>query len=55
MAYRRDMEKKPNYQPKRIIFYRGQCDFFACVVDSAYTVFLDGVSEGQFKQVLDYG
>lgn len=27
MAYRRDMEKKPNYQPKRIIFYRGQCDF----------------------------
>ncbi|KAK7695892.1 hypothetical protein QCA50_000531 [Cerrena zonata] len=36
MSYREKEEKKPNKQPKRIIFYR------------------DGVSEGQFKQVLEY-
>ncbi|KAI0750722.1 argonaute-like protein [Daedaleopsis nitida] len=34
--YRRGMEKKPNANPKRIIFYR------------------DGVSEGQFRHVLDF-
>ncbi|CAL1700780.1 unnamed protein product [Somion occarium] len=34
--YRRNVEKKPNPQPKRIIFYR------------------DGVSEGQFRQVLEH-
>jgi len=34
-VYRRNVEKKPNIEPKRIIFYR------------------DGVSEGQFQQVLD--
>ncbi|KAI5124926.1 hypothetical protein M0805_007353 [Coniferiporia weirii] len=34
--YRRNIEKKPNFEPKRILFYR------------------DGVSEGQFQQVLEY-
>ncbi|KAH8113254.1 argonaute-like protein [Phellopilus nigrolimitatus] len=34
--YRRNIEKKANFEPKRIIFYR------------------DGVSEGQFQQVIDY-
>jgi len=34
--YRRNVEKKANSDPKRIIFYR------------------DGVSEGQFQQVLEY-
>lgn len=35
--YRKEVERKTNLDPKRIIFFR------------------DGVSEGQFKQVLEIG
>lgn len=50
------MEKVANASPKRLIFYRGEPSpiviSFLCAALSRY---LDGVSEGQFKQVLERG
>lgn len=54
--YRRNVEKKPNPQPKRIIFYRGELSYILSRwsrFDVASVV--DGVSEGQFRQVLEHG
>ena len=54
--YRRNVEKKPNGQvdPKRIIFYRGQFILNGIgLVGSCRPI--DGVSEGQFSQVLENG
>ena len=50
------MEKKANTAPTRLIFYRG-----ALIVMTIYclcamlTSHADGVSEGQFKQVIEKG
>ena len=55
MRYREGVEKKGarNAAPKRIIFYRGLC---ASLCHLLLTQGLaDGVSEGQFKQVLEQG
>lgn len=57
--YRQAGEGKPPgmANPKRIIFYRGSIFPSACVSKAPYSLTssctLDGVSEGQFKQVLD--
>lgn len=54
MGYRRVKEKKDNYMPKRIIFYRGMLSLLVSFYQEA-SYSIDGVSEGQFKQVLDDG
>jgi eukaryotic translation initiation factor 2C len=52
MGYRKEAEKVANPAPKRIIFYRGEsCPFIIRL--KWLTMYTDGVSEGQFKQVLD--
>jgi hypothetical protein len=61
MRYRAAVEKKtgPAAAPKRIIFYRGSD--IPSVNDILLTLlpncchYVDGVSEGQFKQVLELG
>jgi hypothetical protein len=56
MRYREIAERKGagNAAPKRIIFYRGQ--LFSVNAPSVFnSIFADGVSEGQFKQVLEQG
>lgn len=58
MQYRQMVEKKPNPAPKRIIFYRGKRHInvlHAPLASDAFVRPTDGVSEGQFKQVLDFG
>lgn len=53
MGYRKFVEKK-DPAPRRIILYRGKVDKLgACSV--LMPCFLDGVSEGQFKHVLERG
>lgn len=57
MRYRRFMESKVGNtcQPKRIIFYRGE--FKRKLLESVQLddQVIDGVSEGQFQQVIDMG
>ncbi|TFY72934.1 hypothetical protein EVG20_g92 [Dentipellis fragilis] len=54
MQYRQHVEKKANPAPKRIIFFRGIVLFRTGSAVSPLTwVYADGVSEGQFQQVLD--
>jgi hypothetical protein len=54
MSYREFAEKVKPSAPKRLIFYRGTCNSCS-ILGSAYDSCLDGVSEGQFQQVLDNG
>jgi eukaryotic translation initiation factor 2C len=56
MRYREMAEKKAagNTAPKRIIFYRGRIRS-SLLLASPLTLPVDGVSEGQFKQVLEQG
>ena len=54
--YRRAAEKKAAAEPKRIIFYRGA--FRPNTAIETWTNrsgVVDGVSEGEFQQVLDLG
>jgi eukaryotic translation initiation factor 2C len=58
MRYREVMEKKAggSAAPKRIIFYRGSSLFPHVYIGFRLIFFVvDGVSEGQFKQVLELG
>jgi len=58
MRYREVMEKKigASAAPKRIIFYRGLSLLPRVhLVSSDLYFYVDGVSEGQFKQVLELG
>lgn len=52
--YRSNVEKKlgTTANPKRIIFYRGEFHY-DCISLSELKLRSDGVSEGQFKQVLE--
>ena len=52
MQYRKNVEKKPP-EPKRIIFYRGMFRFETEVGNERADGYADGVSEGQFRQVLE--
>jgi hypothetical protein len=56
MRYREGVEKKGSgaSAPKRIIFYRGWCASSHGLLNTQ-TCVADGVSEGQFKQVLTDG
>lgn len=58
MRYREGMEGKKGASaaPKRIILYRGSAllSIIPCISSDLYFG-VDGVSEGQFKQVLDQG
>jgi hypothetical protein len=55
MKYRDKVEKKgANTAPKRIIFYRGWLFEYSLACLNA-SVYIDGVSEGQFSQVLEQG
>ena len=53
--YGKDIEKRPgNPDPKRLIFFRGKpFHLFEC--STVLIMRVDGVSEGQFQQVLDIG
>lgn len=55
--YRQGVEKKLGTQvnPKRIIFYRGERKYRVKERTFYAMTYADGVSEGQFKQVLDLG
>jgi len=53
IGYRSSQEKQANPNPKRLIFYRGMT--FVIFAQLRLTRYLDGVSEGQFQQVLDIG
>ena len=58
MRYREVMEKKAggSAAPKRIIFYRGSYLFpYVYIRFRLIILCVDGVSEGQFKQVLEKG
>lgn len=56
MNYRSHVEKKAQgmAEPKRILFFRGMT---SCVVyvQGLMNTLTDGVSEGQFQEVLDKG
>ncbi|KAF8889797.1 argonaute-like protein [Infundibulicybe gibba] len=56
IGYRQNVEKKAG-GPKRIIFFRGKRIYFMVLDDIRYLkknmTLVDGVSEGQFQQVLD--
>lgn len=52
MGYREQMEQKKDKAPKRIIFYRGA---LLSLSRRFSGIRIDGVSEGQFKQVLEQG
>lgn len=54
MDYRKNAEKKANYQPTRIIFYRGT-EIPGCAPSLSLMIPVDGVSEGQFKHVIEQG
>ena len=56
IGYRRAAEKKPSPEPKRIIFYRGPSTLNRFVgVGTDWPGVVDGVSEGEFQQVIDLG
>ncbi|KAK0184437.1 argonaute-like protein [Armillaria mellea] len=50
-GYHTAIERKPHAKPERIIVYRGEIVSLGCL--SCPLNHLDGVSEGQFKEVLD--
>lgn len=55
MGYRRKVENLSVQQcpPKRLIFYRGMYTFYVYSAWDPHSILSDGVSEGQFKQVLE--
>lgn len=55
MGYRKNVEKKPDSAPKRIIFFRGK--FIAPLVFLLLLTnwLVDGVSEGEYEHVLEIG
>lgn len=55
IGYRSSQEKQANPNPKRLIFFRGMTLFCPILGSWRFTCYLDGVSEGQFQQVLDNG
>lgn len=57
MGYRRAAEKKgsADVAPKRIIFYRGWYFHISNLPLLKPQTWIDGVSEGQFEQVLRLG
>ena len=54
MGYRKEVEKT-TAPLKRLIFYRGDFLVTNVVIELGLTIHADGVSEGQFQQVLDQG
>ncbi|KAK7031291.1 hypothetical protein VNI00_013545 [Paramarasmius palmivorus] len=52
MDYRKNMEKKTNFQPQRLLFFRGKLYPYPAVPVSDLHQ-SDGVSESQYKQVKD--
>lgn len=53
MQYRKMVEKQTAVAPKRLIFFRGEP--FCLYLFHFRRCCTDGVSEGQFQQVLDQG
>lgn len=54
MGYRREKERAKNPAPKKLIFFRGVLCHLSWVARMLMFV-VDGVSEGQFDQVLQTG
>jgi len=56
MGYRKAREKVDNPAPRKLIFFRGSVISLSIFMHHDLIVFkLDGVSEGQFAQVLERG